>query len=159
MKENELKIYFAGPLFSEAERDWIRGVKRQIEEVANARGADIALIWPYELITREELEALGDSAKYEIHSRCRSHLENADLLIAVLDGTQVDDGTAWEIGYYYGLRRDHSRIIGVRTDFRNAGEAKNSIVNAMIECSCSSIARSTAELLATITARIFGVPL
>ncbi len=66
----------------------------------------------------------------------------------------MDDGTAWEIGYYYGLRRDRSRIIGVRTDFRNAGEAKNSVVNAMVECSCSGIARSAAELLAIITEKM-----
>ncbi len=66
------------------------------------------------------------------------------MLIALLDGPQVDDGTAWEIGYYYALRR--GRIIGIRTDFRNAGESEGAKVNAMIECTCARIVHSVAEL-------------
>lgn len=38
--------------------------------------------------------------KSEIFSRCKSHLDDADMVIALLDGPQVDDGTAWEIGYF-----------------------------------------------------------
>jgi nucleoside 2-deoxyribosyltransferase len=38
------------------------------------------------------------------------------MVIAVLDGSQVDDGTAWETGYYYALRR--GKIIGsAQTNF------------------------------------------
>ena len=44
------------------------------------------------------------------------------MVIAVLDGSQVDDGTAWEIGYYSALKR--GQIIGTRTDFRRAGKAR-----------------------------------
>jgi hypothetical protein len=38
--------------------------------------------------------------KSEIFSRCKSNLDDADMVIALLDGPQVDDGTAWEIGYF-----------------------------------------------------------
>ena len=119
-----MKIYFAGPLFSEADRNWIRGVKKQIEKMAGERGRDLAIIWPYELITQEEIDALGDNAKQEVFHRCKSALEDSDLLIALLDGPQVDDGTAWEVGYFYRKWRDTARIIGVRTDFRNGGGKK-----------------------------------
>jgi nucleoside 2-deoxyribosyltransferase len=50
-----------------------------------------------------------------------------------LDGTQVDDGTAWEIGYFYAKRSFEQKIIDIRTDFRRVGECKGACVNAIIE--------------------------
>jgi len=67
----------------------------QIESDAAESGRTVQVIWPYELITVEEINALGESAKHEIFYWCKSHLEDSDLVIAVLDGSQVDDGTAW----------------------------------------------------------------
>jgi len=55
------------------------------------------IIFPYNLLTQSEIDRLGEHAKVEIFSRCKSHLDDADLMIALLDGCQVDDGTAWEI--------------------------------------------------------------
>ncbi len=81
------------------------------------------------------------------------NLDQADVLIALLDGPQVDDGTAWEIGYFFSIR-ERSRIIGIRTDVRNAGESSNSVVNAMIEMSCGRVVRSVEELLETLSAMI-----
>lgn len=140
-----MKIYFAGPLFSEADRNWIRSTKEQIERTAKEHQVEINVISPYELITQVEVDALAESAKYEIFSRCKSHLEDSDLVVALLDGSQVDDGTAWEIGYYYALKR--GKIIGIRTDFRWAGESEGAKVNAMIECSCDQIVKNAEELM------------
>jgi nucleoside 2-deoxyribosyltransferase len=139
-----MKIYLAGPLFSEAERDWMRKLKGQIEDLAAKSGRAVQVVWPNELITLEEINALGESAKHEIFSRCMFHLADADLVIAILDGSQVDDGTAWEIGYFYALKR--GKIIGIRTDFRQAGESDGAMANAMIECSCDNIVGSVEEL-------------
>ena len=63
-----------------------------------------------------------------------SCLPAADLMIALLDGSQVDNGTAWEIGYFYAKKSSEHRIIGIRTDFRRAGESEGAVVDAMIEC-------------------------
>ena len=126
-----MKIYFAGPLFSEAERDWIRATIQEIEAVAASRGAKLEIIFPYDLITQSEIDSRGAKAKLEIFSRCKSHLDDADLLVAILDGTQVDDGTAWEIGYFYARKSPEQKIIGVRTDFRRAGESEGAVVNAI----------------------------
>jgi len=38
----------------------------------------------------------------------------------------------------------------VRTDFGNAGESAGSVVNAMIECTCDRIVRSSQELLSIL---------
>ncbi len=51
--------------------------------------------------------------------RDRAAIDDCDVVVALLDGAQVDDGTAWEIGNAYATGKP---IIGVRTDFRNAGD-------------------------------------
>jgi nucleoside 2-deoxyribosyltransferase len=48
------------------------------------------------MIAQDEIERPGAKAKHELFSRCKSHLDDADIVIALLDGSQVDDGTAWE---------------------------------------------------------------
>ena len=142
-----MKIYFAGPLFSEAERDWIRSTIKHIESLAAAkREMSVEIIFPYDLSTQEEIDSLGDQAKHEV-SRCKSQLDDADIVIALLDGTQVDDGTVWEIGYFCARKLPGQKIIGIRTDFRQAGESAGAVVNAMFECSCDKIVRSREELV------------
>jgi len=42
-------------------------------------------------------------------------LAKAEAVVAVCDGPQVDDGTAWEIGYAYGR---NIQVFGLRTDAR-----------------------------------------
>ena len=59
----------------------------------------------------------------------------------------VDDGTAWEIGYFYSIRSNDQPIFGIRTDFRNAGDVPGAQVNLMIDCSCDCIFSSVEGLL------------
>ena len=54
----------------------------------------------------------------------------AHALIAVLDGVDVDSGTAAEIGFAYALGM---RLYGIRTDFRLAGDNLGSIVNLQVQ--------------------------
>jgi hypothetical protein len=54
-----VKIYLAGPLFSEAERDWIRSTIQKIESLAAQREIKIEIIFPYDLITQSEIEFLS----------------------------------------------------------------------------------------------------
>ncbi len=143
-------LYLAGPLFSEAERDWHIKTKRLLIEKAAELYKDIEIIWPYELITLSEIESLGSEARFEIFKRCKEALDKTDMVVALLDGTQVDDGTAWEIGYFYGIKSIGMKIIGIRTDFRNAGDSKDAIVNAMIEIACNHIVHNRDDLLATV---------
>ena len=60
----------------------------------------------------------------------------------------VDDGTSWEIGYFYSIRKLDQPIYGIRTDFRSAGDVPGAQVNLMIDCSCDcifSLVKSYAE--------------
>ncbi len=145
-----MKIYLAGPLFTEAERDWLRNVKKEIESLAASQGEQVNVIWPYEPATQSEIDHLGPKAKHEIFCRCKSHLGDAGMLIALLDGPQMDDGTAWEIGYFYAGKKPEQKIIGVQTDFRRAGESEGAVVNAMVEGACDMVVRSREEVLEAI---------
>ena len=74
-----------------------------------------------------------------------------DVHTGPLDGPQVDDGAAWEIGYFYAKRRPEQKIIGIRTDFRRAGESEGAVVNPMIEAACDWVVRSREELMETVS--------
>ncbi|MBF0465923.1 MAG: nucleoside 2-deoxyribosyltransferase [Nitrospirae bacterium] len=143
-------IYLAGPLFSKAERRWVNLIKGYIKRFAEDKGLDVNIINPQELISYKEILALGENAKFEIFNRCRSHLDEVDILVAVLDGSQVDDGTAWEVGYFTKHKQQRQKIVGIRTDVRNVGEFTATTVNAMIECSCDKIVDTIEKLLKTL---------
>ncbi|MBR6299553.1 MAG: nucleoside 2-deoxyribosyltransferase, partial [Clostridia bacterium] len=64
--------------------------------------------------------------------------------VALLDGAQVDDGTAWEIGY---ANARGIPVIGLRTDFRLCADSDDGLVNAMIQGSVVSMCRSADEVL------------
>lgn len=137
--------YLAGPLFSEAERAFARKVKARIMEETS-----LEVLWPYELFTQEEIAAFGDDSPLEVMRRCRDALEGCVLVVAMLDGPQIDDGTAWEIGYAHAKGIP---AVGIRTDFRQAGDVPGAKVNAMIHGSCGFIASSLEELLENLSAR------
>jgi nucleoside 2-deoxyribosyltransferase len=56
-------------------------------------------------------------------------LSSADAVLAILDGTQLDDGTACEIGIFMNLMRSPTLrkkgIVGVMTDSRGIGKKKS----------------------------------
>lgn len=148
-----IRIYLAGPLFSDAEREWAERFKAKIQAVARHCGQEVTVDWPWEFFQDQELPSCGDQAAAKIFADCLSHLDQADLVIALLDGTQVDDGTAFELGYFYHAHRDPSRIIGIRTDFRAAGDCPNTQANAMIQAACGKIVLSVPGLLELLGTR------
>lgn len=57
-------------------------------------------------------------------------IDESDLVLAVLDGSDVDSGVAAEIGYAFAQRK---RVLGYRSDFRLTGDNIGSIVNLQVE--------------------------
>ena len=128
----EHKIYLSGPLFSRGEIAWGECVKRFLED----RLDGVRIIWPHEIVP-------SSSKPAEIFLANLQALNECDIMVAMLDGSSVDDGTAWEMGYFF---MQGKKILGLRTDFRRAGETDNSRVNLMIECSCQGLASGLEEL-------------
>ncbi len=126
------KIYLSGPLFSAGEIAWGERLSALLREHLT----DMEIIWPREIVPdRPEPEGI-------FRANLRA-LDECDLMVALLDGAQVDDGTAWEMGYFFSQGKT---ILGIRTDFRRAGESDESRVNLMIECSCQKVVSSIEEL-------------
>jgi nucleoside 2-deoxyribosyltransferase len=65
----------------------------------------------------------------EIGRRNKVAIDESDILIAALDGQEVDSGTATEVGYGAGTGK---KIYGYRSDFRQSGE-KGATVNLQVQ--------------------------
>jgi nucleoside 2-deoxyribosyltransferase len=126
------RVYLSGPIFSAAEIEWAGRAKALMEERLEGQ---VEVVWPHEL---------GAGSPREIFEANVRALDRCGIVVALLDGAQVDDGTAWEVGYHYARK---GRVIGVRTDLRKAGETPASRVNAMIEVSCLAIVTSLDQLI------------
>jgi nucleoside 2-deoxyribosyltransferase len=59
-----------------------------------------------------------------------SLIDDSEGMLACLDGTDVDSGTAAEIGYGFGRGLV---IVGLRTDFRLASDNEGTTVNLQVE--------------------------
>ena len=109
-----MRIYLAGALFSEAERDWLDVLASRLR----AEGFDPFV--PHERFDDpEKLTELTPAAVYRVDTE---GLRAANVLLAWLDGPSVDDGTACEIGMFAEMvHRDPGRyrgIVGLATDLR-----------------------------------------
>jgi nucleoside 2-deoxyribosyltransferase len=96
-----MKIYFAGPLFSAAERAW------NTEVTAALRGTGHEVFLP-----QEQEKGKPASGIFAVDV---AGIDWADALVAIMDGPDPDAGTAWECGYAFGKRP----IVLVRTDSRS----------------------------------------
>lgn len=116
--KKEIKIYFAAALFSIA------------EEKYNKRLAENLCEYGYDVFLPQD-ECKGLTTATEIFMKCITGVDYSDIIVTVLDGTDVDSGTAWEIGRAYTQGK---KIIGIRTDFRQRGDDGG--LNCMISQSC-----------------------
>ena len=86
---------------------------------------------------------------HEIGKLNQQNIDLCDLMIAVLDGIDVDSGTAAEIGYAAARNK---RVIGYRGDFRLSSDNEGCLINLQVEYFIKSsggiITRNLRELIA-----------
>jgi len=80
----------------------------------------------------------------EIGRRNQAAIDRSSIVLAVLDGTDVDSGTAAEIGYAFA--RDKP-ILGYRGDLRLSADNEGSVVNLQVEY---FIRQSGGDIITTI---------
>jgi len=131
-------VYLAGPLgFSEAGRYFVRDflvpeiVRRGFEPVDPFLLTDPHKIETIKAMPLGEarLKAWQDLNR-EIGETNRAAIDRCDLIVAVLDGPDVDSGTASEVGYGFA---QHKRIVGYRSDFRMSSDDEGGKVNLQVE--------------------------
>ena len=127
-------IYLAGPLFTHAELEYNRKLKDML------LNSGFSVFLPQE--DAEDAAKERERQNQEnIFRKCVEGVDTSEIVVAILDGVDVDSGTAWEIGYAYAKGKT---VIGLRTDFRSLSDG---IVNLMVEMAIDSLARDEKELL------------
>ena len=132
------RIYLAGPLgFAEAGRHFLASVL-----VPFVAGLGYEVVDPWALTDPREIEkvrSLPDgparrdawrALNQRIGARNRAAIDGARAMVAVLDGPDVDSGTAAEIGYAFARGK---LIVGYRSDFRLSAENEGGVVNLQVE--------------------------
>lgn len=121
-----MRLYLAGPLFTPYERAFIA------ENAAKLRAVGFDCFVPHEQTLAGPSEHKGmespGQGQYQqqemadlVFAKDNQGLLAAEAVVALLDGPTVDDGTACEIGLFYGLmQHDPSKrgIVGILTDSR-----------------------------------------
>jgi len=131
-----MRAYIAGPLFTKGEREFCRRVK------AVAQAAGFEALWPWELTDQTKVNGDKNGNKL-IFDKNVEAIDRSDVMVAILDGPDVDSGTSWEIGYSFSREKP---VIGIRTDFRNAGDNSHAKVNLMIDQVVHAFVRTEEEL-------------
>ena len=97
------KVYVAGPLFDDHERDYLE----KIADILESYSYDVFL--PHRdagLITGE----FNMEKRVKVFDVDLEHLESADLVVALLTGRDVDSGTAAEVGYSF---KSGKELVGI----------------------------------------------
>ena len=131
-----MKLYLAAPLFSEAEHAF----NLALAEALSAAGHDVYLP------QRDTPRVDGAARTTAVFRANLAALSNADAVVAVCEGPQVDDGTAWEVGYAYGR---NIPVYGLRTDVR-IGPQLDERINLMILESLNELSPSIPQLIHTL---------
>jgi nucleoside 2-deoxyribosyltransferase len=163
MMGGALNIYLAGPYgFSEAGRAFYYATL-----VPGLERAGAVVVDPWKLTDASLFSAVAAMPAGEarvdawrdlnaiIGRNNTAAIEACDLVVAVLDGSDVDSGTAAEIGFAYARGKV---VLGYRGDFRLAGDNEGSIVNVQVEyfirASGGVILSSLDELVGEIARRL-----
>lgn len=128
------RAYVAGPLFDEGERWWIEQVDQLV--------ADAGFITFLPHRDNPPKDEFNVRAIFENDKR---GIDEADVVVANLNGVLTDDGTAWELGYAYAKGK---YIIGLHTDWRM--RFPHEVVNLMMECSMDRLVRNLDDLRAAL---------
>lgn len=118
-----MKIYLANGLFSMADFHFNQLIAEKVREAY----PEVDLFLPQE-------SEINDKNSYansqDIFLTDYNALKESDLVIAVIDGIEIDSGVACEIGIANALGIP---VIGLYTDVRQLGTGNTKKINALIE--------------------------
>ena len=104
-------VYIAGPLFSQAEREFLEKMIGCLAQISH-----LDPIKNFFLPHRDGGELGKGPTRTQIFNLDINTLKQAQIVVALLDGPDVDSGTCIELGVAYSLGK---KIFGIITDFRS----------------------------------------
>ncbi len=153
-----MKVYLASPLgFAASTRGFLAELVTTLSSVAEIINPwddhrfDEDIARAASLDSRLERQQILTRVNYALGKANEERIRAADALAAILDGVDVDSGTAAEIGFAYALGKP---VFGLRTDFRLAGDNEAALVNLQvqyfIEASGGKIATTVSDLVTAL---------
>lgn len=140
-----MKLYFAAPLFSQAELAFNNQLTKQIESI----GYDVFLPQRDGDTDTEVYRAMTTEERARaIFGMDLKRIEGTDIFLYVLDGRIPDEGAAVALGLAYSHKKhvnNKQQLIGLHTDKRAAFIDEK--LNPMIFSSLDYIATSEEDLL------------
>jgi nucleoside 2-deoxyribosyltransferase len=127
-----MKVFLAAPLFSDAEREFNSKIAKRLRHDG------------FEVWLAQEAPFIHTGTHKEkkmIYESDISALKTCEVVVAVLDGVEVDAGVAYEMGYAKALGKP---IVGFKTDHRTFSGVEE--VNLMLEVPLTKICKSVYEL-------------
>ena len=123
-----MNVYFAGPLFTMAERRFNEELSARMQRLCPT----LDIFFPQACD-----EAFRDSPDFaqRVYRSLMAALDRCDVVVAILDGPDSDSGTCIELAY---ARARGKPVVGVRTDFRDGEHQGLNIMTAGI---CSALIR------------------
>lgn len=133
MNAAKMNIYLAGPLFTQAERQWNSALAENLRKIG------YQVILPQEKAQRMVDEEKAFNPKVLFDDAIQS-LAGCDIVLAIFDGPDPDSGTSWECGYAFALGK---KIVGIRTDLRRGGDDPKNVNLMLSNCAESIIDASS----------------
>jgi nucleoside 2-deoxyribosyltransferase len=124
-----IRVYFAGPLFTQAEWQWNERLALALE----ARSLSVLLPQRTAEPMLKGIQGFDPRALFQANTDA---IEQSDVVVAIFDGPDVDSGTAWECGYAFKMGRP---VIGVRSDIRAGGDDAATATNLMLSMSSAEL--------------------
>ena len=132
-----MKIYLASPLgFCPEHADY----RKRITDHLKAQGREIFDPWEQKHVDqkieaaldiydpKEKKAAIDNAAEFAGRVNADG-IKSSDAVLAILDGAEVDSGTAAEIGYGAGIGK---KCYGLRADLRDMGELPGLPINLQV---------------------------
>jgi nucleoside 2-deoxyribosyltransferase len=150
LSNTQLRLYFAGPLFNQAERQFNERLCLKLEELGigvflpQRDGAESSRP-PYNEMSKDE-------RRRAMFAMDRDKILAADIFLFVLDGRVPDEGACVELGIAYGQRyltQQKKLLVGLRTDKRTA--FAEAMLNPMISQALDKVCLKEEELLDYLT--------
>jgi nucleoside 2-deoxyribosyltransferase len=151
---NSKQIYIAGPLFSVCERQFL-------EELVDKISKELKLdsIKDFFLPHRDAGDVgIAGRGRSEVFFDDLKALDDAKIVIAWLDGPDVDSGTSVELGYAYSAK--DKKIFGLLTDRRRWDNSLEGLaINNMVWGVCrerGNVYRSIGSLITDLKNVVIG---
>ena len=130
-------IFLSAPFFNKAEYNFNKAIARKLRNAEY----DVWLAQEHPFIKSPSLEE-----KRKIYEDDIKALKQSDIIVAVLDGIEIDSGVAFEMGYAQALGKP---IIGLKTDVRTFSFIEN--INLMLEVPSIKICKTVEEVIDTLS--------